>query len=126
MTGLIHPRFTEKLERNFFPQLCALKKPSKSQATTGEEVNTYAVRPGYEAIPCRVGTAGGGQRRGNQFVYIEATHRIVLLGFFADLPEAWKEGEEWLAEVDGQEYKILLVGNSVEKKTTRLECRIVS
>jgi hypothetical protein len=42
------------------------------------------------------------------------------------LPEAWLEGEEWVAEVDGRDYKILLVAKSAEEVTTRLEVRIVA
>lgn len=123
---LLHPRMMQRLEKNFFPKSCALKEPTKSQGTTGEEEKAYSVHTGYESIPCRVGAAGGGQRRGNQYVYTEATHRIVLLGQCQDLPEAWLDGEEWIAEVDGHQYKILLVAKSAEEVTTRLETRIVA
>lgn len=123
---LIHPRMLEKLEMSFFPQRCALKEPSTSQDSVGQEISTHNVHVGYESIPCRVGVAGGGQRRGNQQTYLEATHRIVLAGQYPDLPEAWREGEEWIAEVDGVEYKILMVGNSAEAATTRLETRIIA
>ena len=54
----------EKLEKNFFPQRCALKAPAKSQDSAGQEIHTHSVHQGYESIPCRVGAAGGGQRRG--------------------------------------------------------------
>jgi hypothetical protein len=64
--SLIHPRMMGRLEKNFFPQRCALKEPTKSQSTTGEEEKAYNVHAGYESLPCRVGAAGGGQRRGNQ------------------------------------------------------------
>lgn len=125
MSSLIHPRMMSKLQRNFFSQICALKEPLKSQSTTGEEKKSYEIHVGYDAIPCRVGAAGGGQRRGNQYAYMEATHRIVLSGQYPDLPAAFLEGEEWIAEVGGYEYKILLVATSAEEATTRLECRIV-
>lgn len=125
MTTIIHPRMLTKLDK-FFPQSCALKEPAISQNTTGEQVKTYSVHTGYEAIPCRVGAAGGGQRRGNQMTYMEATHRIVLSGQYPDLPEAWREGEEWIAEVDGIEYTILMVATSAEESTTRLETRIIA
>jgi len=109
----------EYLERDFFAQRCALKKPTKTQDTTGAETVTHAVKPGYEAIPCRVGPSAGGERRTNQQVYLDATHRIVLSGQFADVTE------EWVAEVDSQEYQILLVAKDAEGVMTRLECRIV-
>lgn len=116
---LLHPRMAEKLA-NHYPQICTLKPPIKAQNTVGQEKLTYpAAYPGYESIPCRVGAAGGGQRRGNEQVYLEATHRIVLLGSY---PEA---AEQWAAEVDSVEYEILFVARSVEDMTTRLECRIV-
>jgi hypothetical protein len=115
----------EKLGKDFFPQRCALKEPVKTQDTTGAEIVAYEVHAGYESIPCRMGAAGGGQRRGNAQVYLEVTHRIVLAGQYQDLPEAWLEGKEWVAEIDGHEYKILLVARSAEGTTTHLETRIV-
>lgn len=124
--SLIHPRMLDKLEKSFFPQRCALKEPVKTQDTTGAEIVAHTVHTGYESIPCRVGLSGGGQRRGNQQVYMEATHRIALAGQYDDLPEAWLEGEEWVAEVDGHEYKILMVAKSTEEATTRLEVRVVA
>ncbi len=117
--SLIHPRMMETLEKDFFRQSCALKQPTKSQSTTGQEKVTHTVRTGYEAIPCRVGATGGSQRRGNEQVYLEATHRIVLSGCYADVMETW------IAEVDDQEYEILYVARSAEEVTTRLETRIV-
>lgn len=125
MATIIHSRMLTKLQKDFFPQSCALKEPSKAQDTAGQEIVVHSVHTGYEDIPCRVGAAGGGQRRGNQQVYLEATHRIVLAGQYPDLPDAWREGEEWVAEVDGVEYTILMVATSPEETTTRLETRIV-
>ena len=118
-SSLIHPKMMEKLEKDIFTQCCALKQPAKSQSTTGQEKLAHTVRIGYEAIPCRVGAAGGSQRRGNEQIYLEATHRIVLSGYYADVMETW------VAEVDGQEYEILYVAKSAEEVTTRLETRIV-
>jgi hypothetical protein len=125
MSAIVHPRMLEKLAK-FFPRRCALKEPISTQDTTGEPIKAYSVHAGYGSIPCRVGSAGGGQRRGNQYLYLDVTHRIVLSGQYPDLPEAWMEGEEWIAEVDGYEYKILLVAKSAEETTTRLETRIVA
>lgn len=116
--ALVHPRLANKLA-NHYPQICTLKEPTKTQNTVGAEVITHAAHPGYESIPCRVGAAGGGQRRGTEQVYLEATHRIVLLGSYPDA------AEQWIAEVDGIEYDVLFVARSVEDATTRLECRIV-
>lgn len=119
MSRIVHPRMMEYLRRDFFTQSCALKQPTKSQDTTGAETVFFAVRTGYEAIPCRVGTAGGGERRGNNYTYLDATHRILLDGQFQDVTE------EWIAEVDGQEYQILLAATDPEGVMTRLECRVV-
>lgn len=117
--SLTHARMTKRLEKNHYPSLCTLKEPTKEQNSVGEEVSTHDAHPGYEGIHCRVGAAGGGQRRGNEQVYLEATHRIVLLGDYPDV------AEQWLAEVDGTEYTILYVARSEERVTTRLECRII-
>lgn len=116
---IVHPRMMATLERDFFTQSCALKKPTKSQNAVGEETATFAVQPGCDAIPCRVSSASGGERRTNNYVYLDATHKIVLVGQFQEL------SEEWIAEVDGQEYQILLVVRDAEGAMTRLECRIV-
>lgn len=117
---LVHPRMMAALEQDFFPQSAALKPPVKSRNTAGEEVVTHpAPRAGYEAVPCRVGPADGGERRMTQQTYLDATHRIVLSGQFPDLAEEWK------AEVDSQEYDVLLVTADPEDAMTRLMARIV-
>lgn len=126
MSTLIHARMITKLQKNFFPQVCALKKPMPAQDGVGEEIVQYQVHTGYDEIACRVSAARGGQRRGSQATYIEATHQIVLAGIYEDLPSAWREGEEWIAEVDNVEYKIMLVATSAEKVLTHLETRIIS
>ena len=118
MSRLIHPRMMSSLTRDFFTQSCALKEPLKSRNAAGEELRTYAARQGCEAIPCRVGSAGGGKRRGDLYAYLDATHRIVLAGLFPFVTE------EWVAEVNGQEYEILLVAGDGEGVMTRLETRI--
>lgn len=114
---LIHPRMTAVLTRDFFDQLCTLKRPLKTQDGVGEEIIEQSIHPGYEAIPCRVGPAGGGERRGNNYTLLDATHRIVLVG-------QYQVTEEWVAEVNGQEYEILLVAVDAEQAMTRLDTRI--
>lgn len=114
---LLHPRMMQALSVDFFDQLCTLKKPLKAQDGAGEEIVSQSVHPGYEAIPCRVGPAGGGERRGSNYTHLDATHRIVLVG-------QYQVTEEWTAEVDGQEYEILLVAVDAEQVMTRLETRI--
>lgn len=118
MSTIIHPRLKNALAK-FFPLACALQEPMKTQDSSGEENITFATHAGYEAIPCRVGAAGGGQRRGNEQTYLEATHRITLAGSYPDVRE------QWTAVVDGVRYDILYVARSTEDVTTRLECRIV-
>jgi len=118
VSRLIHPRMMEQLERDFFPQLCALKQPVKTQSSTGKEIVNYEVRPGYEALPCRVAPASGGERRGERFTHLDATHAIALPGQFQDVTE------EWIAVVDEQKYEILLVGKDAEGVMTHLDARI--
>src|SRR5688572_1155097 len=97
---LVDPRMVSQLQ-HFFPQRCTFKRPVKSQSTTGKEITTPEVVPGYEALPCRVAPANGGERRVTQSTYLEATHSIALPGQFPDLTE------EWTAVVDGRAYQIL-------------------
>lgn len=125
MSRLVHPRMMEALMRDFFTQSCVLKEPVKSRDSVGEELRTYAPHQGCEAIPCRVGPAGGrvgpaggGERRTDRYAYLDVTHRIVLVGLFPFVTE------EWIAEVNGQEYEILLVTGDGEGVMTRLETRI--
>lgn len=103
---LIHPKMTKVLEKDFFPQRCALKKPVKSQSTTGKEKVSYFTQPGYEALPCRVAPASGGERRGNNFTHLDTTHAIMVPGSYDDVTE------EWVAEVDGVTYQILKPGKA--------------
>jgi len=117
---LIHPRMLDTLQRDFFMQVCALKKPTKTQNSTGQEKVVYAVRPGYEAILCRVGEASGGERRTNDMNYLEATHTILLVGQFQDLTT------EWQVSVDGKDYDVLLVFPAPEGAMTKLLVRIVT
>ncbi len=119
MTRLMHPKLMDTLQRDFFVQTCALKKPTKSQNTTGQETVIYTVRPGYEAIPCRVGQASGGERRTTEMNYLEATHTIVLSGQFQDLTT------EWQASVDSKDYDILLLTADPDGVMTKLLVRIV-
>jgi hypothetical protein len=109
----------QSLTRDFFPQRCALKEPIKTPDAAGEELRTYALHQGCEAIPCRVGPAGGGERRTDRYAYLDATHRIVLSGMFPFVTE------QWIAEVNGQAYEILLVTGDGEGAMTRLETRII-
>lgn len=119
---IIHPRMTKVLERDFFPQRCALKKPVKSQSTTGKEKVAYAVQAGYEALPCRVAPATGGERRGNNYTHLDTTHAIAVPGAYDDVTE------EWVAEVAGVTYQILKPGKAsrdAEGAMTHFETRFV-
>ncbi len=116
---LIHPRMLESLQRDFFPQSCALKKPSKAQNSTGQEKVTYSVRSGYEAIPCRVGESSGGERHVAEMNYAEITHTILLCGQFQDLTS------DWQACIDGTDYDIMLIFPDPEGAMTKLLVRIV-
>lgn len=119
---LIHPKMTKILERDFFMQRCALKKPVKSQSTTGKEKVSYSVQPGYESLPCRVAPATGGERRGSNFTHLDTTHAIAVPGTYDDVTE------EWVAEVDGVTYQLLKPGKAsrdAEGVMTHLEARFV-
>lgn len=119
---LIDPRMTKILERDFFPQRCALKKPVKSQSTTGKEKISYTTQAGYESLPCRVAPANGGERRGNHFTHLDTTHAIAVPGAYDDVTE------EWVVEVDGVTYEILRHGKAsrdAEGAMTHFETRFV-
>ncbi len=120
MSRIVHPRMVEALQRDFFKQTCALKAPTKSRSTTGQEQDTYAVVTGYEAVPCRVAPSSGGERRTNLQVYSDTTHVISLAAQILNLTK------EWRANVDGQDYLILRVSTEAEGAFTHLECRIVT
>lgn len=119
---LIHPKMTKVLERDFFPQSCALKKPVKSQSTTGKEKVSYETQAGYEALPCRVAPASGGERRGTNYTHLDTTHAIAVPGVFDDVTE------EWVAVVDEITYQILRPGKAshdAEGVMTHFETRFV-
>lgn len=121
MTGsrLIHPRMMQTLERDFFLQRCTVQAGATSQGTTGQEKLTWATVSGCEAIPCRRASAGGGERRAANQIYLDATHTILLSGIYKNVNEKMR------AVVDGQAYDILLVEFDGEEVMTRLTVRIV-
>lgn len=114
---LVHPRMLQTLKQDFFPQRATLKKPVKSQNSTGEQRITFTDQ--YRNVPCRVGAASGGERRTNDFTYLDATHRIVLSGQFTDLTQ------EWQIVVDSVAYNILLSTPDPEQAMTRLEVELI-
>lgn len=121
MTGsrLIHPRMMQVLEHDFFSNRCAIEEGTKSQSTTGQEKLTWATVIGCEAIPCRRASAGGGERRAANQIYLDATHTILLSGIYKNVNEKMR------AVVDEQAYDILLVEFDGEEVMTRLTVRIV-
>ncbi len=119
MSRLIHPRLLHTLQRDFFPQSCTIETVVKTQSTTGQEKNAWEAVSGWNAIPCRKAAAGGGERRMNNQVYLDATHTILLSGIFTGLTE------EMHAVVDGEAYDILVVEPDSEGITTRLMVRFV-
>lgn len=119
---LFHPRMMNSLEKVYFPQRCVLKKPVKTQSTTGKEKTSYQAQAGYGDLPCRVAPATGGEQRGNNFTHLDTTHVILVQGTFDDVTE------EWVAEVDGVTYQLLLPGKAsrhAEGLLTRFETRFV-
>lgn len=116
---LVHPQLMQTLQRDFFKQSCRIEQAAKSQNTTGQETKTWSAVPGWESIPCRKTPAGGGERRTQQGVYLDATHTIVLATALNGLTTAMR------AVVDGKAYDILLVEPDSEGITMRLTCRIV-
>ncbi len=116
---LIHPRLLQTLDRDFFPQDCAIQAPGITRDTAGGEIRSYSTVAGMESIPCRVAPAGGGERRSAQQVFLDSTHTILLAGQFRSLTTAMR------AVVNGQAYDILLPEPDSEGATTRLTCRIV-
>ena len=116
---LAHPKLMQTLERDFFPQSCAIQQAAKTQNTTGAEVKTWADVPGWSAIPCRMAASGGGERRMPNETYAEITNRIVLSGQFNGLIS------EMRAVVNGTNYDIILVEPDSEGITTRLNVRLV-
>lgn len=115
---LVHPKMAEVLKRDFYHQSCALKRPVKTQSTTGKEKRAYETAPGCDALPCRVAPASGGERRGDRYTHLDATHIISIPQQFDEL------SEEWIAVVEGQSYEILLPSRDAEGLMTRLETRI--
>jgi len=115
---LVHPRMMERLERDFFAQSCTIEEATTTRNVLGE-VSLSGWETKYTAVPCHLAAAGGGERRTNQQVYLEATHTIALAGQYTDL------NEQMRAVVDEQAYEILLAETDSEGAMTRLTCRII-
>lgn len=84
---LIHPALMKTLQVDFFNRKGTIQQASKSQSTTGQEKYTWANAPGMVDIPCRISVAGGGERRFQSQVYLDATDIVVLSGNFESITE---------------------------------------
>lgn len=119
MSRLISPKLMQTLQQDFFPLLCSIQKPVKSQSTSGQEIKTWTDMPALGNIPCRVKATGGDERRLPNEIYAITTHRIALAGVFAELKS------EMRAVVNGTVYDILLPEVDSEGFATYLNVRVV-
>lgn len=84
---LVHPDLLRTLNVDFFNRTGTIQQPTKSRSTTGQEKKAWANVPGMIAIPCRIAVAGGGERRFQNQVYLDATDIVVLSGAFNAITE---------------------------------------
>lgn len=84
---LVHPDLMKTLQVDFFNRMGTIQQPTKSQSTTGQEKKAWANVNGMINIPCRIAAAGGGERRFQSQVYMDASDIAVLSGKFDGITE---------------------------------------
>lgn len=84
---LVHPDLMKTLRVDFFNRTGTIQQANKSQSTTGQEKKTWSNVPGMINIPCRISPAGGGERRFQTQVYMDASDIVVLSGKYDGITE---------------------------------------
>jgi len=116
---LIDLRLLDTLKVDFFNRLGTIQQFTESQSTTGQQKKAWANVPGMVNIQCRIAALGGGERRGQNQAYLDATNTALLAGSF-NVNEKMR-----FIDDEGLIYDILLPEKDSEQITTRLTLRLV-
>lgn len=119
MTTLVHPRLFQALAA-FYPSLCTIQQATETRDAAGQPIPAWANLAGHVDIDCRLGPAGGGERKAVNQVYTIATHTIHLAGYYPSITTKMR------AVVDGAAYDILLTASDGNEHHTKLVCQVVS
>lgn len=119
ISRLIDPRLLTTLKVDFFNRVGTIEQFTESQSATGQQKKAWANVPGLVDIKCRIAPMGGGERRGQNQAYLDATNTALLAGSY-DVNEKMR-----FVDDQGAAYDILLVEHDSEQITTRLTLRMV-
>lgn len=110
--SLVHPRLRSSLNPRFFNAECTIYELSDQRSPVGQPTPTLIVH--LEAIPCRIATASGSERRQPAQTIATHSHRIVLNSYAPTITPAMR------AEVGGVAYDIVAVEHDSERIMTYL------
>ncbi len=116
---VMHPRLFEMLAA-FYPALCTIQQATETRDAAGQPNAAWSNLAGHVDIECRIGPAGGGERKTTNQVYTVATHTIHLTGYYPVITAKMR------AVVGMQAFDILLVANDGQSHHTKLVCQVVS
>jgi head-tail adaptor len=120
MVSLVHPRMMTMLQP-LYPSVCTIQESTEVQDAAGQLRDTWADKPGYVAISCRVGPVSGGERKSPRQVYTVATHTVALAGYYSGITTKMR------AVVDGTlTLDILLPQSDSTLRATQLVCQVVT
>lgn len=119
MTSLIHPRLFEQMAA-FYPSTCTIQESTETQDAAGQPIAAWSNLAGHAGLACRVGPAGGGERKSMNQVYLVATHTVHLAGNYPLITSKMR------ALVDGMTLDILLPASDGQAHHTKLVCQVVT
>ncbi len=117
--GIVHPEMLARIQPNFYPSLCTIQESNPVRDTFGQQIPAWANVVDLVDLPCRISPRSTREVRSENQVYVDATHQVALVGYYATIHEGMQAVVDDLAyEIEGVEWD----GN---QKTTRLFVRIV-
>jgi head-tail adaptor len=104
-----------------YPSVCTIQESTEVQDAAGQPAPSWADKPGYVAISCRVGPVSGGERKSPREIYTVATHTIALAGYYPGIMTKNRVVVDGLLILD-----ILLVQADSTLHVTQLVCQVVT
>lgn len=122
---LIAPGMFTRLHE-FYPAQVTIQVVTEPQDAYGAGVPSWANKPGYVELDCRVAPAGQHQAGGGREVklpdqtYAVSTHTIAITGYYPGIDEKDR------AVIGAETFDILLVESDGQSESTRLVAEIVT
>ena len=105
---------------SFYPVTVTIQAVTEPQDSYGAAVPSWADRPGYVELECRLAPSGGQEVKRTDQTYAVSTHTIAIAGYYAGIDEKDR------AVVGAETFDILLVESDGQSESTRLIAEIVT